>query len=73
VPLLALEPPQSPLAVQEVGLLVALQDKVELPPVVTDIGLALKLTCGAGGIVTAKFTFFIKPVPPALVQDRLYT
>jgi hypothetical protein len=73
VPLAALDPLQSPLAVHEVGLLVTLQVKVELLPVVTDIGLALKLITGAGGRATVSATFFIKPLPPALVQDKLYT
>jgi hypothetical protein len=70
VPLLALAPLQSPLAVHDVGLLVALQLSVELPPVVTAIGLALKDTTGAGGTLTTKDTL-LESLPPTLVQDRL--
>jgi hypothetical protein len=48
-PLLALEPPQSPLAVQEVGLLVAFQLSVALLPTVIDEGLTVKDTDGGLG------------------------
>lgn len=72
LPLADLAPTQSPEAVQEVGLLVALQVRVELPPVVIEIGLAASDTTGAAGIVTCTAMLLAKPVPPALVQDRLY-
>jgi hypothetical protein len=66
-----LAPLQSPLAVHELGLLVADHVKFELPPVVVDIGLALIVTTGTGGMVTVRATLFVKPVPPAFWQLRL--
>ena len=56
VPLLDFAPLQSPLALQEVGLLVALQVRVELLPDVTEIGFELKFTTGAGGKLTVSGT-----------------
>jgi hypothetical protein len=49
----ALVPLQSPLAVHDVGLLVALQVIVELLPVVVVIGLALMVTTGTGWATTS--------------------
>ena len=46
-PLVALVPDQAPEAVHEVALVVD-QETVELPPLVTVLGLAVKLTVGAG-------------------------
>jgi hypothetical protein len=46
-PLTALAPDQAPVAVHEVAL-VTLQLKVELEPLATVLGLALKVTTGAG-------------------------
>ena len=74
VPLDTFVPVQSPLAVHDDGLSVALQVIVELPPEVTDIGLTDMLTIGAGGggtAVTCSATLLADPVPPALAQDRL--
>ncbi len=71
VPLLALVPLQRPLAVQLVGLLVADHVRFELPPEVTDIGLALIVTTGLGTVPTVSGTLFAYPVRPALVQLRL--
>jgi hypothetical protein len=72
VPLVLFAPVQPvPPAVQDVGLFVALQLIFALLPVVMDIGLALIVTTGAGGLVTVRGTLFWYPVPPALVQLRL--
>jgi hypothetical protein len=71
VPLVALAPVQSPLAVQDVGLLVADQVSVELLPDEIAIGLALNETIGAAGIVT--FTVAVRVVlcPESFVHTRL--
>lgn len=71
MPAAVLEPAQSPLAVQLVGLLVAVHVRVELPPVVAVIGFADKATTGAGGTDTVSGTLTAEPVPLALVQVRL--
>jgi hypothetical protein len=71
VPLAALLPVQSPLAVHDVGLFVELQVKVALPPTVVEIGLIDTFTVGADGNVTLTLMLLAKPVPPALVHDRL--
>jgi hypothetical protein len=71
VPLLAFAPLQLPLAVHDVGLLVADQLRLLLPPVVTEMGLALRVTTGFGGLVTVSGTLLAYPVPAALVQLRL--
>jgi len=71
VPPADLAPTQSPEAVHEVGLLVALQLNVELPPAVIEIGLAESETTGAAGILTIRAMLLAKPVPPELVQVRL--
>ena len=75
LPLLALDPDQSPLAVQEVGLLVALQLIVVLWPIVRLDTVAEIVTTGlatGGGVelLTAKLALAV-PVPPALVQARV--
>lgn len=49
-------PDQSPLAVQTDGLLLADQLRVALPPVVTDIGLALSDTTGGACTVIVLLT-----------------
>jgi hypothetical protein len=64
-PLVASLPDQAPEAVQDVAL-VATQASVELPPLVTVLGLALKLTVGAGE-VTETVTDCAAP-PPAPTQ-----
>ena len=69
VPLAALASIQSPLAVQKDGEFVVFQLRVALPPVVTEIGLADRLTVGATGDTTLTEILFAKPVPPALSQD----
>ena len=48
-PLVGSAPDQTPEAVQEVAL-VEDQLKFELPPLVTEVGLALKVTTGAGAL-----------------------
>lgn len=71
-PLLPLQP--VPLAVQEVGLLVALQLMVELLPVPIDVGDADIVTTG-GEVVVPELTLTLvlaEPVPPAFEQLRLY-
>ena len=72
VPLALFAPLQLPLAVQLVGLLVADHDKFEFPPTETEMGLALRLTTGFGGFETVRGMLLAYPVPPALVQLRLY-
>ena len=71
LPLAALLPVQSPLAVQELGLLVALQVMLALSPTLAEIGDTLIDTTGTGADVTFSGTLFANPVPPALVQLRL--
>jgi len=46
-PLVGLLPDQPPEAVQDVAF-VADQFKVEVPPLITELGLAVRLTAGAG-------------------------
>jgi hypothetical protein len=70
VPLADFELAQSPDAVHELGLLVLFQVRVELPPVVIEMGLAESETTGWGGMVTVRATLFIEPLPPALVQVK---
>lgn len=65
-PLVALVPDQAPEAVQEVAL-VADQDTVELPPLVTVLGLAPRLTVGAGAVTEIVADCVALP-PPAPVQ-----
>ena len=72
MPLAAFAPVHDPEAVQDVGLLVADQDKVEDPPTVVDIGLAVILTTGGGGKLTVKGMLLTVVVPPELVHDKPY-
>ena len=65
-PLVALEPDQAPEAAQEVAL-VADQVSVELPPLATVLGAALKLTVGAGA-VTETVADCVALLPPVPVQ-----
>lgn len=69
VPVVASVPLQPPDAVHEVAL-VEDQDSVELPPFATVLGLALKLTVGAGELtVTVEDCAALPPVP---VQVSVY-
>ena len=69
VPLIASVPLHPPDAVQEVAL-VEDQDSVELPPFATVLGLAPKLTVGAGDVtVTVEDCAALPPVP---VQVSVY-
>jgi hypothetical protein len=62
-PLAALVPDQAPEAVQEVAL-VADQVNVELPPLATVLGLAAKVTVGAGEVTdTVADCVALPPVP----------
>jgi hypothetical protein len=66
-PLAAFEPDQAPEAVQEVAFVVD-QLKVELPPLTMELGLAARLTVGAGvGEVTETVAAWIA-LPPLPVQ-----
>ena len=63
VPLVALEPDQAPEAVHEVAL-VADQVNVELAPLATVLGLAAKVTVGAGDVTeTVADCVALPPVP----------
>ena len=66
-PLVPRVPVQPPEAVHEVAL-VELQLRVELPPNATVVGLALKLTVGAGDVVTVTVADWGALLPPAPVQ-----
>jgi hypothetical protein len=68
-PLAALAPDQAPEAAQEVAL-VADQVSVELPPLDTVLGAALKLTAGAGA-VTETVEDCVALLPPVPVQVRV--
>jgi len=62
-PLTALAPDQAPEAVHEVAL-VADQVNVELPPLATVLGLAAKVTVGAGEVTeTVADCVALPPVP----------
>ena len=67
-PLVALLPLQSPDAAQEVAL-VDDHDSVELPPLATLPGLALKLTVSAGAVTVTVAD--CAALPPAPVQVRV--
>jgi hypothetical protein len=69
-PLPAFVPLQSPLAVHDEGLLAALHVNVEELPCVTLVGLAVRLTVGAAGIIWT--VALSKVVPAALPQVSLY-
>ena len=62
-PLVALVPDHPPDAVHEVAL-VADQFKVELAPLATVLGLADKVTTGAGGVTDTVADWFALPPPP---------
>ena len=64
-PLVALAPDQAPEAVHEVAL-VAAQVNVDVPPLATVLGLALKLTVGAGAVTETVADCVA--LPPAPVQ-----
>ena len=66
-PLVPRVPDQPPEAVHEAAL-VELQLRVELPPNATVVGLALKLTVGAGDVVTVTVAVWGVLLPPAPVQ-----
>ncbi len=63
-PLVASEPDHAPEAVQDVAFVV-LQVRVDVPPEATLVGLAVKVTAGAGLTVTVTE---LEAVPPAPVQ-----
>ena len=66
-PLIAWFPDQLPVAAQDVALVVD-QVKAELPPLTTVLGLAVRLTVGAGaGEVTETFADCVA-LPPAPLQ-----
>jgi hypothetical protein len=66
-PLVALEPDQAPEAVQEVAFVVD-QLRVELLPLTMELGLAARLTVGAGvGEVTETVAAWVA-LPPLPVQ-----
>lgn len=74
VPLAFLMPDQSPLAVQEVGLLVVVHvSTVDWPGRIGPTGFADKLTTGkpAGGSVTTRLAVVISLVPLALLHCKL--
>ncbi len=62
-PLSPFAPLQPPLAVHEVAL-VDVQLSVDAPPVVTEVGLAVNVSVGAGGAVTVTVALF-DTVPPS--------
>ena len=62
-PLAALVPDHAPDAVHEVAF-VADQDRVELPPLATVLGLADKVTTGAGGVTETVADCVALPPPP---------
>jgi hypothetical protein len=68
-PLVASLPLHPPEAVQDVAL-VDDQDSVELPPLAMVLGLALKLTVGAGEVTVTLAD--CAALPPAPVQVRVY-
>ncbi len=70
VPLAALAPDQAPEAVQDVAFAED-QVSVELAPVVTDAGLALTITVGAGATAVTSTVAESDAVPPAPVQVRV--
>lgn len=62
-PLVALVPDHAPEAVHEVAF-VADQVSVELPLLATVLGLADKVTTGAGGVTETVADWFALPPPP---------
>jgi hypothetical protein len=67
-PLMGLPPDHVPEAVQEVAL-VADQVKLELPPLITELGLALRLIVGAGDFTDTVAD--CAALPPAPVQVKV--
>jgi hypothetical protein len=62
-PPVALVPDHAPEAVHEVAF-AADQVSVELPPLATVLGLADKVTTGAGGVTETVAAWFALPPPP---------
>jgi hypothetical protein len=71
VPLTDLVPDHPPEAVQLVALLVV-QFKVELPPLVIDVGLAVRFTVGAGGGAVTVTVAEAELLPPDPVHVNVY-
>lgn len=73
-PAVALAPPQSPVAVQKLGVLVTVQLSVMPDPgVIGPMGLLERATIGRlGGGSTAATVVVAKPVPPSFRQVRVY-
>ncbi len=67
-PLVASLPDQAPDATQEVAL-VEVQDSIEVPPLVVVLGLALKVTVGAGEVTVTVAD--CAALPPGPVQVRV--
>jgi len=67
-PLVALLPDQAPVAVQAVAF-VEVQASVELPPLATVLGLAVKLTVGVGDVTETVAD--CAALPPAPTQVRV--
>ena len=67
-PLVARDPLHPPLAVQLVAFVVD-QFNVELPPLVTLVGVAEKLRVGAGVVTVTVVLWMV--VPPAPVQESV--
>ena len=67
-PLVPKVPDQAPDAVQEVAL-VELQVRVELPPLPTLVGLAVKMTVGVAALTVTVANW--EAVPPVPVQARV--
>ena len=59
------------MAVQEVGLLVADQLRVTVPPVVTAAAEEVRVTTGFWRVLTVMITEAVSEVPPRLVQFRV--
>ena len=70
-PLVAWAPDQPPEAAQEVAF-VADQLKVELPPLAMELGLAARLTVGAGAAEVTETVAAWVALPPAPVHVREY-
>jgi hypothetical protein len=70
VPLTACEPPQPPLAAHEVALVVV-QVSVEVPPLATEVGLAVRVTVGPLVEPVTVTVAVAELVPPVPVQVRV--
>lgn len=66
-PLVALVPDQAPVALQEVAF-VDDQVKVDVPPLATVLGPALKVTVGAGAVTDTVADCVALPPPPVQVS-----